>query len=77
MHSDTIQTEMRRLLVTESTTGSTLTGTTGSSPHIIILEAEMVKLSDMLKEIFRAEIVSLVDSVVSGVLSGLQDKITT
>lgn len=76
MASDTIQTEMVTA-TSESTTDSTLTRPTGSSPYIIIPQTEMVKISDMLKETFRAEIVSLVDSVVSGVLRGLQDKTTS
>ena len=45
------------------------------TPHITIPPSEMMKISDMLKETFRGEIESLVDSVVKGVLKGLQDRI--
>lgn len=43
--------------------------------HITIPPSEMMKISDMLKETFRGEIESIVDSVVNGVLKGLQDRI--
>lgn len=46
-----------------------------SPPHIIIPDSEMSKISDMLKETFRGEIENLVQSVVNGVLKGLNDKI--
>ena len=45
------------------------------TPHITIPPSEMMKISDMLKETFRGEIESIVDSVVKGVLKGLQDRI--
>lgn len=48
-----------------------------TSPHITIPSSEMLKLSDMLKDTFRGEIVNLVDSVVTGVLSGLSDRIAS
>lgn len=44
------------------------------TPHITHTASppsEMMKISDMLKETFRGEIESLVDSVVKGVLKGL------
>ena len=47
------------------------------SPHIVIPPAEMLKISEMLKETFRGEIVTMVDSVVAGVLKGLQERITS
>ena len=37
----------------------------------------MLKISEMLKETFRGEIVTMVDSVVAGVLKGLQERITS
>ena len=37
----------------------------------------MLKLSDLLKDTFRGEIVGLVDNIVTGVLKGLQERITT
>lgn len=40
------------------------------SPHVVIPPAEMLKISEMLKETFRGEIVTMVDSVVAGVLKG-------
>lgn len=45
------------------------------TPHITIPPSEMIKISDMLKETFRGEIESLVDSIVKGVLKGLQDRV--
>ena len=48
---------------------------TASTPHLMIPPSEMLKLSEMLKDTFRSEIVHLVDSVVTGVLSGLQERI--
>ena len=47
------------------------------SPHIIIPDSEMKKLSIMLQDTFRGEIENLVQSVVNGVLKGLNDKIDT
>lgn len=48
-----------------------------AASHILIPPSEMEKLSDMLKDTFRGEIVNLVDSVVSSVLRGLNEKIET
>lgn len=45
------------------------------SPHIVIPPTELLKISEMLKDTFRGEIVGMVDSVVAGVLKGLQDRI--
>ncbi|MEW8561036.1 MAG: hypothetical protein AB2541_02990, partial [Candidatus Thiodiazotropha sp.] len=45
--------------------------------HIIIPPSEMEKLSVMLKDTFKDEIISIVDSVVQGVLAGLNEKITS
>ena len=42
---------------------------TDSQSHIIIPESEMLKLSDMLKDTFRGEIVGLVNGIVEGVVS--------
>ena len=47
-----------------------------SASHIMIPPAEMAKIAEMLKSTFRGEIVAIVDSVVQGVLKGLQDQIT-
>ena len=38
---------------------------------------EILKISEMLQDTFRGEIAGLVESVVEGVLKGLQDQITT
>lgn len=46
------------------------------TPHITIPPSEMMKISELLKETFRGEIESMVDSVVKGVLKGLQERIT-
>lgn len=43
------------------------------APHITIPPSEMMKIAEMLKETFRGEIESMVDSVVKGVLKGLQE----
>lgn len=48
-----------------------------STSHITIPPSEMLKLSEMLKDTFRGEIVNLVDSVVQGVLKGLNDRIAS
>ena len=47
-----------------------------SASHLMIPPAEMAKIAEMLKSTFRGEIVTIVDSVVQGVLKGLQDQIT-
>ena len=46
------------------------------TPHITIPPSEMMKISELLKETFRGKIESMVDSVVKGVLKGLQERIT-
>lgn len=51
--------------------------TDGSMQHITIPPSEMIKLSQMLKDTFRGEIVELVNSVVDGVLKGLHDKMSS
>ena len=43
------------------------------TPHITIPPSEMMKISIMLKETFRGEIESMVDSVVKGVLKGCRN----
>ena len=47
------------------------------SPHIVIPPTELLKISEMLKDTSRGEIVGMVDSVVTGVLKGLQDRIAS
>lgn len=47
------------------------------SPHIVIPPSELSKIAEMLKDTFRGEIVGLVDSVVQGVLKGLNDRIAS
>lgn len=49
----------------------------GSMPHITIPPSEMIKISQMLKDTFRGEIVELVNSVVDGVLKGLHEKMSS
>ena len=51
-------------------------GSAGSS-HIVIPPSELSKISEMLKDTFRGEIVNLVDSVVQGVLKGINDRIAS
>ena len=53
---------------------STGTGETPQS-HIIIPESEMLKLSLMLKDTFKGEIVGLVNGIVDGVVKGLQEQV--
>lgn len=48
-----------------------------AGPTITIPPSEMLKLSDLLKDTFRGEIVGLVDNIVKGVLKGLQERITS
>ena len=48
-----------------------------AGPTFTIPPSEMLKLSDLLKDTFRGEIVGLVDNIVTGVLKGLQERITT
>ena len=48
------------------------TGTT-----ITIPPSEMLKLSALLQDTFRSEIVGLVDNIVKGVITGLQERITS
>ena len=47
----------------------------GSAPHLIIPPSQMLKLSEIVIASFQGEISKLVDSVVKGVLTGLQDRI--
>ena len=47
----------------------------GSAPHLVIPPSEMLKLSEIVIASFQGEISNLVDSVVKGVLTGLQDRI--
>ena len=61
--------------VTPSTPSAS--ASSSGAPHIVIPPTEMLKISEMLKETFRGEIVTMVDSVVAGVLKGLQDRITS
>ena len=56
---------------------STTQSTTASASHITIPPFEMQKIAEMLKATFQGEIVSIVDSVVKGVLSVLQDRISS
>ena len=58
-------------------TPSASSASSSGAPHIVIPPTEMLKISEMLKETFRGEIVTMVDSVVAGVLKGLQDRITS
>lgn len=60
-------------MATETTESQELS----STPHITIPPSEMLKLSEMLKDTFRGEIVAMVDSVVQGVLKGLIDRIAS
>lgn len=53
------------------------TSASTSSSHIVIPPSELTKISEMLKDTFRGEIVTLVDSVVQGVLKGLNDRIAS
>lgn len=69
--------DISELSVTEQSPTEMATGTQqlSSTPHITIPPSEMMKLSEMLKETFKGEIVNLADSVVEGVLKGLNDRI--
>lgn len=58
-------------------TPSEPSASSSGSSHIVIPPTEMLKISEMLKETFRGEIVTMVDSVVAGVLKGLQDRIAS
>lgn len=51
--------------------------TSTPASHITIPPSELQKIAEMLKATFQGEIVSLVDSVVKGVLTGLQDRISS
>ena len=61
----------------ETTTTTPHDPSNGSMQHITIPPSEMLKLSQMLKDTFRGEIVELVNSVVDGVLKGLHDKMSS
>lgn len=64
------------LMESESTQGTTQSTATPTS-HITIPPSEMQKIAEMLKASFQDEIVTIVDGVVKGVLSGLQDRISS
>ena len=51
------------------------TSASNSASNIVIPPSELAKIAEMLKDTFRGEIVNLVDSVVQGVLKGLNDRI--
>lgn len=59
----------------EMASGTTEGQEISSTPHITIPPLEMMKLSEMLKETFRGEIVTMIDSVVQGVIKGLTDRL--
>lgn len=60
-------------------TPSPITETTEpkTTQHLTIPPSEMLKISEMLKDTFRGEIVEMVDSIVKGVLSGLNERISS
>ncbi|MCG8048365.1 MAG: Mis12 domain-containing protein [Candidatus Thiodiazotropha endolucinida] len=64
-HSDNIESEM-------TGEGSSMAEKTTS---LVIPDAEMLKLSKMLKDTFKSEIVGLVNVIVDGVVDGLNEKI--
>ena len=49
--------------------------TSGSAPHLFSPPSKMLKLSELVIASFQGEISNLADSVVKGVLKGLQDRI--
>ena len=51
--------------------------TTSSETSILIPPSEMLKLSEMLKDTFRGEIGAIVTDIVTGVLKGLEARIST
>lgn len=51
--------------------------TSSGAPHILIPPSEMLKLSEMLKETYRGEMSTMVTNIVTGVLQGLQDRISS
>ena len=51
--------------------------TSSATPHFLIPPSEMAKLSEMLKETFRGEISTMVTGIVTGVLRGLEDRISS
>ena len=71
--SDISLTEQPSEMATETTESQELS----STPHITIPPSEILKFSEMLKDTFRGEIVAMVDSVVQGVLKGLNEKIVS
>lgn len=50
---------------------------TMATQHLTIPPSELLKISEILKETFRGEIVGMVDSVVKGVLGGLSERISS
>ena len=51
--------------------------TPSSASHILIPPSEKLKLSEMLKETFCGEISTMVTDIITGVLQGLQDRISS
>ena len=49
--------------------------TSGSATHLFSPPSKMLKVSEIVNASFQGEISNLVDSVVKGVLTGLQDRI--
>ena len=58
-------------------TETTETTESAATQHLMIPPSEMLKISELLKETFRGEIVGIVDSVVKGVLGGLNERISS
>ena len=69
--------EMASNVTPSAPSASSASASSSGAPHIVIPPTEMLKISEMLKETFRSEMVTMVDSVVAGVLKGLQDRITS
>ena len=85
--STTIISTTESITMASSTSGDQMETATSQNPseipsdestsHITIPPSEMMKISQLLKDTFRGEIVELVNSVVDGVLKGLYDKMVS
>ena len=64
-------------IMADETDHGSFDATSSATPHILIPPSEMEKLSEMLKDTYRGEISTIVTGIVTGVLRGLEDRISS
>ena len=64
-------------IMADETDHGSFDATSSATPHILIPPSEMEKLSEMLKDTYHGEISTIVTGIVTGVLRGLEDRISS